>query len=169
MWASPTVEALTLVELVAVEEEARASLESRYFDGRPVLLGDAAQEWAGLRDMVDRLASLAGVRPPVIGARTSGHRRSTAAAGRRHRADRVQERARTHADDARDSTFEQLGDRRRALAILERRLCDASHRHHDHLVSAHDIAAQPVANAYVLVTDGTPAGDLRACPRLWLG
>jgi hypothetical protein len=134
MWASPTVEALTLVELVAVEEEARASLESRYFDGRPVLLGDAAQEWAGLRDMVDRLASLAGVRPPVIGARTSGHRRS-AAAGRRHRADRVHERARTLADDARDSTFEQLGDRRRALAILERRLCEASHRHYEPIVT----------------------------------
>ena len=71
----------------------RASLESRYFDGRPVLLGDAAQEWAGLRDMVDRLASLAEVLPPVIGAKTSVHRRS-ATAGRRHQADRVQERAR---------------------------------------------------------------------------
>jgi hypothetical protein len=36
--------------------------------------------------------------------------------------DRVQERAGKLADDARISTFDRLGEQRRALAILERRL-----------------------------------------------
>lgn len=95
-----------------------------------MLFADAAEAWTGLRDQVDQLAVIAsrrrpGTEAPASGRRwgSSGTRAHLAAEG--DRAARASERARILADDARVRVFDLLGERRRALAILERRLTSA--------------------------------------------
>lgn len=109
-----------LVTLLETEEGARAALERRYFDGRSVLFGDARAAWADLRDIVNRLVGLA----ELLGAtgRQSAGGWSERRADVRSGADHGQARATILADDARVKAFEILGDRPRAVRIMERRL-----------------------------------------------
>jgi hypothetical protein len=70
--------------------------------------------------MVDHLWSFAEHLVPV----TKAEERRIAKEGGSLYDQRVQERARKLADDARISTFDRMGENARALAILERRLMD---------------------------------------------
>jgi hypothetical protein len=109
-----------LVGLLTIEEQARSILEARHLDGHVALFADAEAIWASLRDTVDRIVALASYRGPASPARPS--RKRPGVPGSRTHAEQARERARTLADDARIRTFDLLGERRRALAILERRL-----------------------------------------------
>jgi hypothetical protein len=119
-WGSWTSVLDYLTGLVAIEEEARSILETRYLDGHAALFADAAAAWASLRDTVDRIAALASGLRPATPARASRKRQRVS--GSRTHPDQARERARTLADDARIRTFDLLDERRPALAILERRL-----------------------------------------------
>ncbi len=115
----PVVDRLSLE--VRVENEARATLERRFFGGHDVFFADANAAWASHVDMVERLISLAETMAPTGGPmarpRTS---RVTAANG--SATARVTERVARLADDARVRAYEIMGDRPRAVEILERRL-----------------------------------------------
>jgi hypothetical protein len=103
---------------VMVEQDAREQLESRYLGGQPSLLADAEREWSKFAEMVDHLWSLSEKLVPL----TRAEERRLSKDGRQVFDQRVQERARKLADDARISTFDRLGENSRALAILQRRL-----------------------------------------------
>jgi hypothetical protein len=104
-----------------VEGEARARLEREFFGGHDVLFADASESWAGHVDMVERLTGLAEafvlvdeaeapLRSPVgvdVGASIE---------------DRVADRVARLADDARVRAYETLGERPKAVQIMERRL-----------------------------------------------
>lgn len=106
---------------VRVESEARSQLERQYFGGHDVLFADAARSWADHVDMVERLVGLAEAmvwtneakarrRPPArkdVGAFVEA---------------RVEDRVKRLADDARVRAYETLGDRPKAVQIMERRL-----------------------------------------------
>ncbi len=114
----PVVDRLSLE--VRVETEARTTLERRFFGGHEVLFSDAATSWASHVDMVERLASLAETMA-LTGGPMARSRRSTRAAGR-SLTERVAERVATLTDDARVRAYEILGDRPKAVQIMERRL-----------------------------------------------
>jgi hypothetical protein len=114
----PVVDRLTLD--VRVENEARTTLERRFFAGHYVLFTDATKAWTGHVDFVERLASLADALAST-GGPMDRSRRSTRAAGG-SLTERVAERVARLADDARIRAYELVGDRPRALQILERRL-----------------------------------------------
>ena len=114
----PVVDRLSLE--VRVETEARTMLERRFFAGHEVLFSDAATSWASHVDMVERLAGLAETMAPT-GGPMARSRRSTRAAGR-SLTERVAERVATLTDDARVRAYEILGDRPKAVQIMERRL-----------------------------------------------
>ncbi len=103
-----------------VESEARASLERRFFAGHDVLFADAATSWASHGDMVERLASLADVLASTGGLMARTRRSTRTASG--SLTERVRERVAALADDARVRAYEILGDRPRAVEIMERRL-----------------------------------------------
>jgi hypothetical protein len=105
---------------VRVENEARTTLERRFFAGHDVLFADAATSWASHVDMVERLASLAETMGST-GGKMARSRRSTRVAGG-SQTERVAERVATLTDDARLRAYEILGDRPRAVEIMERRL-----------------------------------------------
>jgi hypothetical protein len=84
------------------------------------LLRRRRQAWASHVDMVERLASLAETIASTGGPMTRS-RRSTRAAGG-SLTERVAERVARLADDARVRAYEILGDRPRAVEIMERRL-----------------------------------------------
>jgi len=109
-----------LSDAVQVEEAARASLEGQYLDGQPALFADAVREWSSLRDQVDGITRLADMLPAVVGPSAMAHRDEPMGEG--SICDSVQARAREIADDARVAAFELLGQRERAVVILERRL-----------------------------------------------
>jgi hypothetical protein len=103
-----------------VATEARQSLQERYFGGHDVLFVDAAQAWAGHVEQVERLARMAemvGSAEPAARARGIPRPRANAAVD-----ERVEAVARHLADDARVRAYEVLGDRERAVSIMERRL-----------------------------------------------
>src|SRR6266498_1461059 len=96
-----------LDEAERVEHERE--LAAAWRTGRP--------SWRSFRNMVDRRSAIAS---DLVPAKPTGKR--PGASGLRERTARAKERARTLADDARIKAFDLLGERRRALAILERRL-----------------------------------------------
>jgi len=118
-WASWRSVVDRLGDDLRVESEARATLERQFFGGHDVLFADVAKEWAGHVDMVGRLTTLAGLmswtgkearRPPTgmpVGASVKA---------------RVADRVASLADDARVRAYEALGDRSRAVEMMERRL-----------------------------------------------
>jgi hypothetical protein len=99
---------------VRVETEARAELERRYLAGRPVLFPDAATAWAGHVDLVGRLLGLADAIEPARPTRRPSGGETIAA--------RVEALATWLADDARVKAYEILGERARAVSIMEHRL-----------------------------------------------
>jgi hypothetical protein len=103
---------------MTVEEDARAELEARYLGGQASLFSDAEAEWSRFAELVDSLWSLSEKLVPL----TPAEERRVSKDGERLFDERVGARAHKLADDARISTFDRLGEQRRALAILERRL-----------------------------------------------
>ncbi|MEX1171626.1 MAG: hypothetical protein WEG56_03330 [Chloroflexota bacterium] len=99
---------------VRVETEARAELERRYLAGHPVLFPDGATAWAGHVELVERLLGLAEVIEPA--------RRPKRPSGGEPIAAQVEALATRLADDARVKGYELLGERERAVSIMERRL-----------------------------------------------
>jgi hypothetical protein len=97
-----------------VETEARAELERRYLGGHPVLLPDGAVAWAGHVELVERLFGLAEAIEPA--------RPTRRASGRESIKGQVEALAARLADDARLKAYEILGERERAVSIMERRL-----------------------------------------------
>jgi hypothetical protein len=85
-----------------------------------LLFSDAATSWASHVDRVERLASLAEAMAST-GGPMARSRRSTRAAGG-SLTERAAERVATLTDDARVRAYEILGDRPRAVEIMERRL-----------------------------------------------
>jgi len=116
-WRS-VVERLSLD--VRVHAAARTGLEDRYFGGRDVLFLDAASAWSGHVELVERLAGLA----EVIESGDSGRpaRRKPREGQAASLGARVEALASHLADDARVRAYEMLGDRERAVSIMERRL-----------------------------------------------
>ena len=106
-----------LVMDVRVEAEARAKLEQRYFAGHQVLLSDAAAAWAGHVDVVERLERLAEIIVPASPAKPT-RRQPTGGAS----AAQIDELTDRLADDARVKAYEILGERERAVTIMEHRL-----------------------------------------------
>jgi hypothetical protein len=104
---------------VQIERETRAILQHRYFGGRDVFFADASQAWLEQVDLVERLVSLGSVLSRAGAAPTKRRRRSE---GRRAVDARVAERVARLVDDARVRAYEILGDRPKAVAIMERRL-----------------------------------------------
>jgi hypothetical protein len=99
---------------VRIETEARAELERRYLGGHPVLFPDAATAWARHGEFVERLLGLAEAIEPARPTKRPSGGRSLAA--------RVEALATRLADDARVKAYELLGQRERAVAIMERRI-----------------------------------------------
>jgi hypothetical protein len=106
---------------VRIEHEARATLERQFFGGHGVLLADAAEAWAGHVDIVERLMGLAEVMPWTGRAKDPRRSRTGMDAGASLKG-RVADRVVRLADDARVRAYEIMGDRPRAVAIMERRL-----------------------------------------------
>ena len=115
----PVVDRLSLEG--RVENEARATLERRYFGGHDVFFADAGQAWASHVDMVERLLGLAETMAST-GGPMARSRRSIRTAPGGSLTERVAERVAALADDARVRAYEIVGDRPRAVQILERRL-----------------------------------------------
>jgi len=107
-----------LVATRTIEEDAREQLEACYLAGQSSLLPDAEGEWSSFAELVDRIWSLAENLVPL----SRAEERRASKEGAQLFDDRVRDRARKLADDARISTFDRLGENSRALAILERRL-----------------------------------------------
>jgi hypothetical protein len=107
---------------VRAEGEARTTLERRYFGGHGVLLSDAATSWASHVDLVERLARLAETLASTGGPMAQA-RRSTRTAGG-SLTEHVAERVARLAEDARLRAYEVLGERTRAVEIMERRLME---------------------------------------------
>ncbi len=108
---------------VLVESEARTQLEKRYFGGRDVFFPDTAEAWSSYVDLVHRIAGLAEMMARPEKPRT--RRRGPDASDPMTSLDeRVAHRAQILADDARVRTFEIMGDRERAVTIIERRLME---------------------------------------------
>ena len=120
-WASwrTVVDRLSLD--VRVENEARASLERKYFGGRDVFFADVGQTWAEHVSQVERLCGLAEIVASTGGPKAR-LRRSTGNGASGSMAERVAERVARLADDARVRAYEIMGDRERAVTIMERRL-----------------------------------------------
>jgi hypothetical protein len=117
-WQSWRAVVAGLLATLTVEEDARAQLEARYLGGQASLFADAETEWSRFAEMVDSLRSLSEKLVPL----TPAEERRISKDGGRLSDERVEARAHKLADDARISTFDRLGEQRRALAILERRL-----------------------------------------------
>jgi hypothetical protein len=103
-----------------VEIEARATIEKKFFGGHDVLLADAATEWASHVDLIERLSGM-GEAMHVPRAKARRGRPFGIEPGSSIKT-RTAARAETLADDARVRAYEVLGDRPRAVEIMERRL-----------------------------------------------
>jgi hypothetical protein len=106
---------------IRAENEARATLERRFFAGHDVFFADAGAAWASHVDLVERLASLAETMASAGGPMARSHGSTRIAAGGAL-SERVADRVARQADDARVRAYETLGERPRAVQILERRL-----------------------------------------------
>lgn len=109
----------SLLVVSLVEEEAREQLEGRYLGGQSALLSGVQEDWDRFAQQTDRLWSIA-EKTGRDSTRQAGQSALKAAEGVWD--ERVSERARKLADDARITTFDRLGENSRAVAILERRL-----------------------------------------------
>jgi hypothetical protein len=114
---------------VRVENEARATLQRQFFGGHDVLFADAASSWADHVDMVERQASLADAMPSTGGQKARLRRSNLMAATRARVGDRVVRLV----DDARVRAYEIMGDRPRAVEIMERRLLGLTTARHSDL------------------------------------
>lgn len=103
---------------VRVEEDARATLQERYFGGYDVFFTDAQHAWVEHVDLVGRLSNLGDTLSLPRGQTKQGSRSERSGTVD----ELVAERAARLADDARVRAYEILGDRPRAVAIMERRL-----------------------------------------------
>lgn len=108
----------SLYLLLMVEDEAREQLEAKFLGGHEALLADVNETWDGFADEVERLWTMSEALVPISGEEAA----AVAAAGTEVFDQRVAERVRRIADDARVATFERLGDLPRAVVIMERRL-----------------------------------------------
>jgi len=99
-----------------VQKGQALPLERRYFGGHHLFLADVGIAWADHADLVERLVSLADLLASP--AKRTLRRGSSGTQTSRRVALRVAELA----DDARVRTYEIIGDRERAVAIMERRL-----------------------------------------------
>lgn len=104
---------------IYVEEDARAELERKYLDGRPVLFSWLVREWDDLRARLEGLASLADVLPELRGSGVPGlaleELHAQAANGALARAIEL-------TDQARVAALDLLGEDEQAVAIAGRRL-----------------------------------------------
>jgi len=106
---------------VRVEAEARGRLERDYLAGQDVLFADTATACAGHVRLVEHLVRMAEVIVP--GEPAKARRQKPDKVGANESPDgQVDARARRLADDARVKAYEILGDRERAVSIMERRL-----------------------------------------------
>ena len=102
---------------IRAENDARVTLERRFLGGHQIFFADVGETWAGHVDLVERLASLAdllavpGTRGRAVGTKAGGSV-----------AERAGHRATELADDARVRAFAIMGERERAVTIMERRL-----------------------------------------------
>jgi hypothetical protein len=118
LWRS-VVERLSLD--VRVEDEARTSLKARYLGGHEALFPDAAAAWSRHVELVERLGSLAetfGSAEEAPSSRPSARPGSDGGSFE----DRVEALAGRLADDGRVRAYAILGDRERAVRIMEQRL-----------------------------------------------
>ncbi len=106
---------------VRVESEARVRLEEQFFGGHDVLFADASEAWTSYVDMVERLVGLAEAMDWTNGAKAARRSPTRLAAGASAEV-RVADRVKRLADDARVRAYETLGDRPKAVQIMERRL-----------------------------------------------
>ena len=113
-WRSWRTTVDRLVADVRVETGARSDLERRYLGGHAVLFPDAAAAWDGHVDFVERLFGLAEAIEPARATKRPSGGESLAA--------RVEALATRLADDARVKAYEIVGNRERAVSIMERRL-----------------------------------------------
>jgi hypothetical protein len=104
---------------VQIEQESRAIVQHRYFGGHDVFFPDAGQAWLEHVDLVERLVSLGGVLSQA-GATATKRRGRDEEQGTVDV--RIAEGVATLADHARIRAYEILGDRPKAVAIVERRL-----------------------------------------------
>ena len=102
-----------------IETAARVSLEQQYLGGHECLLADAKADWARYEDLVTRVARMAELVPEIEPAKRPKPASDEAA--------RVRALAIRLADNARVKAFEILGDRERAVSIMERRLQAEAH------------------------------------------
>jgi hypothetical protein len=110
-----------LMTELRVEAAARTSLERRYLAGHDVLFADAATAWAGYVEFVEHLGGRAEILAP--GEPAKAGRRKPEGSGPGDSLDAQAEAlAGRLADDARVKAYEILGERERAVAIMERRL-----------------------------------------------
>ena len=105
------------------EEEARADLERRYLDGRPVLFPELAEGWERLRGQAEGLA-LAAARLPSLSspAELTGDEAAVLERLRNDADAAVPARAQELVDLARAFTLDALGETERAVAIIARGL-----------------------------------------------
>jgi len=100
------------------EQDAREQFEARYLGGRPALLAETKSEWDRFAEQMDGLWSISEKVVPL----SQDELKRVSKLDLASLDQRVAERARHIADDARVSTFERLGETPRAAAIMERRL-----------------------------------------------
>ena len=93
----------------------------RYLAGHDVLFADAAMAWAGHVEFVERLAGIAETLAPGEPAKTGPRKPDRSGPGDSLDA-QVEALASRLADDARVKAYELLGQRERAVAIMERRI-----------------------------------------------
>jgi hypothetical protein len=108
---------------VQVENEARARLEKRYFDGRDVFFRDVAESWSHHVELVERIAGLAEAME-LPGKPRSRRPEREASRSTASEEERFAHRAQTLADDARVRAYDIMGERERGAGIMERRLLD---------------------------------------------
>ncbi len=118
-WAQWRAVVAGLQARVRVDTAARTELERRYLTGHDVLLADAAADWAEFAEIVERLA---GVADAIAPARGTGTRRAGRPDTAASVAARVADQVAWLADVARVRAYEILGDRGRAVSIMERHL-----------------------------------------------
>lgn len=117
-WRSWRGVVASLLVLSLVEDDAREQLEARYLGGRPALLVETQAEWDRFADHVDRLWSMSEKITPL----SQDEEKRMGKVDLSSLDERVADRARHLADDARISTFDRFGENSRAVAIIERRL-----------------------------------------------
>ncbi len=104
-----------------VETEARASLERRYLGGRDVLFPDVAADWAKHVELVEQIDGLAAILASAGASKPARNKTASNRASASFEA-LMAALASQLADDARVKAYEILGDRERAVGIMERRL-----------------------------------------------